>query len=201
MGDIFRRGLSGGQKRRLSIGLEALSNPKNLFLDEPTSGLDSESALAVLKFLKSYASGPGRRVILTIHQPSSFIWALIDRVVLLSKGNLVYQGARGKMENFFAYAGSPTPPHYNPSDHYLAVVNTEFSMCAKDPDEWHSFFLEWRQTNDAGHQVQLSQKHHDRMSRRPATCWSSRRTTRRTKRTSQTAGALQSRQTKASWTF
>lgn len=159
VGDIFRRGLSGGQKRRLSIGLEALSNPKNLFVDEPTSGLDSESALAVMKFLKTYATGgPGRRVILTIHQPSSFIWELIDRVVLLSKGRLVYQGSRQKMESFFEYCGSPTPTHYNPSDHYVAAVNTEFSMCVKSPDEWHASFLDWRQGNDAN-QVLLSKKH------------------------------------------
>jgi ABC-type multidrug transport system ATPase subunit/ABC-type multidrug transport system permease subunit len=161
VGDIFRRGLSGGQKRRLSIGLEALSNPKNLFLDEPTSGLDSESALAVLKFLKSYASSiPGRRVILTIHQPSSFIWELIDRVVLLSKGRLVYQGPRGKMEDFFEYAGCPTPLHYNPSDHYLAQVNTEFSLSTRSPDEWHDSFMEWC-LNNGTQQVMLSQKQHE----------------------------------------
>ncbi|KAL7525097.1 hypothetical protein ACHAXR_001883, partial [Thalassiosira sp. AJA248-18] len=187
VGDIFRRGLSGGQKRRLSIGLEALSNPKNLYLDEPTSGLDSESALAVLKFLKSYASA-GRRVVLTIHQPSSFIWELIDRVVLLSKGALVYQGKRSsttalcylfldlylltyitsqtsqysgprnRMEDFFEYANTPTPPHYNPADHYIASVNTEFSLCEKSPDEWHATFMDWCQKFDA-RQVELSQKH------------------------------------------
>lgn len=158
VGDIFRRGLSGGQKRRLSIGLEALSNPNNLFLDEPTSGLDSESALAVMKYLKSYVtSRPGRRVILTIHQPSSFIWDLIDRIVLLSKGRLVYQGPQSKMEEFFDYAGSPTPPRYNPSDHYLAVVNTEFSLCEKSPDEWHAAFVDWRQRNN-GEQAMISNK-------------------------------------------
>jgi ABC-type multidrug transport system ATPase subunit len=63
VGDIFLKGLSGGQKRRLSVALEALTKPKNLFLDEPTSGLDAESAYQVMEFLKSYArAGPGRRV-------------------------------------------------------------------------------------------------------------------------------------------
>jgi len=63
VGDLFLKGLSGGQKRRLSIALEALTGPKNFFLDEPTSGLDAESALQVMEFLKDYArAAPGRRV-------------------------------------------------------------------------------------------------------------------------------------------
>jgi ABC-type multidrug transport system ATPase subunit len=63
VGDIFLKGLSGGQKRRLSIALEALSHPKNFILDEPTSGLDAESAFQVMEFLKKYVrASPGRRV-------------------------------------------------------------------------------------------------------------------------------------------
>ena len=106
VGDVFLKGLSGGQKRRLSVALEALSSPKNFFLDEPTSGLDSESAYQLMKFLKAYVNeAKGRRVILTIHQPSSIIWSLIDNVVLLSKGHLVYQGPRQNIEEFFAHCG------------------------------------------------------------------------------------------------
>lgn len=63
VGDVFLKGLSGGQKRRLSVALEALTHPNNFFLDEPTSGLDSESAYQVMGFLKKYArAAPGRRV-------------------------------------------------------------------------------------------------------------------------------------------
>lgn len=63
VGDIFLKGLSGGQKRRLSVALEALTQPKNFFLDEPTSGLDAESAYQVMEFLKKYVrASPGRRV-------------------------------------------------------------------------------------------------------------------------------------------
>lgn len=94
VGDLFRKGLSGGQQRRLSVALEALSGPETLFLDEPTSGLDSESAFQVMKFLRGYARSSSRRVILTIHQPSSFIWEMLDNIVLLSKGQLIYQGQR-----------------------------------------------------------------------------------------------------------
>ena len=73
VGDIFKSGLSGGQQRRLSVALEALTCPNTFLLDEPTSGLDAASALQVMDFLRtSSREAPGRRVILTIHQPSSF---------------------------------------------------------------------------------------------------------------------------------
>ena len=147
VGDLFLKGLSGGQKRRLSIALEALSNPQNFFLDEPTSGLDAESALQVMDFLKTYArAAPGRRVILTIHQPSSFIWNLIDHVVLLSKGKLMYQGPRSDMESFFEFAGSPTPTNYNPADHYVTAVNDEFRHHALSVDEWATKYAEYTPT-------------------------------------------------------
>eukprot|EP00565_Helicotheca_tamesis_P005736 CAMPEP_0185727946 /NCGR_PEP_ID=MMETSP1171-20130828/3465_1 /TAXON_ID=374046 /ORGANISM="Helicotheca tamensis, Strain CCMP826" /LENGTH=638 /DNA_ID=CAMNT_0028396591 /DNA_START=36 /DNA_END=1952 /DNA_ORIENTATION=+ len=144
VGDIFLKGLSGGQKRRLSIALEALSNPENFFLDEPTSGLDSESALQVMKFLSDYVKkAPNRRVILTIHQPSSFIWQLVDNVVLLTKGRLVYQGPRKKIEPFFESLGYPTPQEYNPADHYVTAVNDEFSLHELSAEEWEKAYINW----------------------------------------------------------
>lgn len=145
VGDMFRKGLSGGQQRRLSIALEALSDPDTLFLDEPCSGLDSESAYQVMKFLNSYSRRSGRRVILTIHQPSSFIWQMIDNVVLLSKGHLMYQGPRSQMESFFAHNDCPCPSEYNPADHYVTVVNDDFEeLHEKSIEDWASAFEEWQ---------------------------------------------------------
>lgn len=150
VGDLFLKGLSGGQKRRLSIALEALSHPTNFFLDEPTSGLDAESALQVMEFLKDYARGaPGRRVILTIHQPSSFIWETIDHIVLLSKGQLVYNGARAQCENFFAAQGYPTLPGWNSADHYVTAINDEFRNHAMSVPEWATKFKEWKSSESA----------------------------------------------------
>jgi ABC-type multidrug transport system ATPase subunit len=149
VGDIFFQGLSGGQKRRLSIALEALSNPNVFILDEPTSGLDAESALQVMSFLKIYVQGaPGRRVILTIHQPSSFIWDLIDDVVLLSKGKLMYSGPRSTMENFFVAAGYPTPEHWNPADFYITAVNDEFKNHCLSVEEWSNLFKTYTASNE-----------------------------------------------------
>lgn len=154
VGDLFLKGLSGGQKRRLSIALEALSSPDNFVLDEPTSGLDAESALQVMEFLKSYARGAaGRRVVLTIHQPSTFIWERIDNVVLLSKGMIVYEGARSDMEEFFASCGHPTPPLWNCPDHFVTMVNDEFRDHAKSVKEWVDLYSTWEQRHNLSSMV------------------------------------------------
>jgi len=151
VGDIFLKGLSGGQKRRLSICLEALSNPTNFVLDEPTSGLDAESALQVMDFLKKYVlKARGRRVILTIHQPNNFIWKLVDNCILLSKGQLVYEGPRSRMEEFFARQKHPTPNDWNPSDWYVTMVNDEFRNHSLSVNKWAKLYREW----DPNFQVQ-----------------------------------------------
>ena len=144
VGDLFRKGLSGGQKRRLSVALEALSSPETLFLDEPTSGLDAESAYRMMCFLREYAKPKGRRVILTIHQPSSFLWKLIDNVILLSRGKLMYEGPRKRMTEFFADNDCPCPSDYNPADHFVTLVNDEFVLHQKSVDDWADSFQDWK---------------------------------------------------------
>lgn len=104
-GGKMMRGISGGERRRVSIAVELLSNPRILLLDEPTSGLDSASAQTVMEAVADVAKhSPMRRyapyyfnfqpiVILSIHQPSSSIYALFDQVILLSRGYSVYSGS------------------------------------------------------------------------------------------------------------
>ena len=104
-----------------------------------------------MEFLKSYARGAaGRRVILTIHQPSTFIWQLIDNVVLLAKGKLMYEGSRENMEAFFEKNEHPTPHGWNPADHYVTMVNDEFRDHARSVDEWASLYLEWQKNHHLG---------------------------------------------------
>ena len=91
VGNWHLRGLSGGEKKRLSIALEILVRPRLMFLDEPTSGLDSASAFFVVQALKSVARD-GRTVVSSIHQPSSEVFALFDDLFLLSGGETVYFG-------------------------------------------------------------------------------------------------------------
>lgn len=89
VGDFEKKGLSGGEKRRLSLAVEILNDPEIIFLDEPTSGLDSFSALLVVSLLKKEAS-KGRIVICSLHQPSFEILDLIDNVIVLNHGLTVY---------------------------------------------------------------------------------------------------------------
>ncbi|WOG96299.1 hypothetical protein DCAR_0415634 [Daucus carota subsp. sativus] len=125
IGNWHLRGISGGEKRRVSIALEILMRPRLLFLDEPTSGLDSASAFFVTQTLRAL-SRDGRTVIASIHQPSSEVFELFDRLYLLSGGKTVYFGQASEAYEFFAQAGFPCPSLRNPSDHFLRCINSDF---------------------------------------------------------------------------
>ncbi|GMN26239.1 hypothetical protein TIFTF001_001229 [Ficus carica] len=125
VGNWHLRGLSGGEKKRLSIALEILTRPRLLFLDEPTSGLDSASAFFVIQTLRNIARD-GRTVISSIHQPSSEVFALFDDLFLLSGGQTSYFGPAKMAVEFFAKAGFPCPSRRNPSDHFLRCINSGF---------------------------------------------------------------------------
>lgn len=84
IGDEGRRGVSGGERRRVSIGIDIIHKPSLLFLDEPTSGLDSTSAYSVVEKVKDIARG-GSIVLMTIHQPSFRIQLLLDRITVLAR--------------------------------------------------------------------------------------------------------------------
>ncbi|KAI3969445.1 hypothetical protein MKX01_020006 [Papaver californicum] len=100
VGGAFVKGISGGERKRTSIGYEILVDPSLLLLDEPTSGLDSTSANRLLQILQSIAM-TGRTVITTIHQPSSRMFHMFDKLLLIGEGYPVYYGkARESMEYF-----------------------------------------------------------------------------------------------------
>ncbi|XP_012086194.2 ABC transporter G family member 15 [Jatropha curcas] len=125
IGNWLLRGISGGEKRRLSISLEILTQPHVMFLDEPTSGLDSASAFFVIQVLRNIAL-EGRLVVCSIHQPSSYIFDLFDDLCLLSSGETIYFGEAKTAIKFFAEAGFPCPTRTNPSDHFLRCINSDF---------------------------------------------------------------------------
>jgi energy-coupling factor transporter ATP-binding protein EcfA2 len=85
------KGISGGEMKRTSVGIELVTSPKCVFLDEPTSGLDSEIAMTIMRSLRDVASH-GRTVALTIHQPNSDITELFDDFLLMAKGRVMYAG-------------------------------------------------------------------------------------------------------------
>ncbi|XP_057955499.1 ABC transporter G family member 12-like isoform X2 [Malania oleifera] len=127
IGNWHLRGISGGEKKRLSIALEILTRPRILFLDEPTSGLDSASAFFVVQTLRNIARD-GRTVVSSIHQPSSEVFALFDDLFLLAGGETVYFGDAKMAVQFFTKAGFPCPSRRNPSDHFLRCVNSDFDV-------------------------------------------------------------------------
>ncbi|MED6145133.1 ATP-binding cassette sub- G member 1 [Stylosanthes scabra] len=123
------KGISGGQKRRVSICIEILTNPTLLFLDEPTSGLDSAASYYVMKRIKSqldHNDGIQRTVIASIHQPSAEVFQFFDNLCLLSAGTTVYFGPASSAIQFFASNGFPCPALQNPSDHLLKTINKDF---------------------------------------------------------------------------
>lgn len=87
------KGISGGQKRRVSVGFALLAQTPGVFLDEPTSGLDSESAISIMQTLKTLAVEGGCTILCTLHQPNSDITELFDDFMLLASGHMVYAGA------------------------------------------------------------------------------------------------------------
>ncbi|XP_047327814.1 ABC transporter G family member 8-like [Impatiens glandulifera] len=116
-------GLSGGERRRVSIGLSLLHDPAVLILDEPTSGLDSTSAFNVIQTLRLIASSKQRTVILSIHQPSFKILSIIDRILLMSKGGVVHHGTLFSLEEFLLSKGFTVPPQLNSLEYAMELLN------------------------------------------------------------------------------
>ncbi|KAL0583310.1 hypothetical protein ABG067_006811 [Albugo candida] len=130
--------LSVEQKKRVTIGVEVVSNPSILFLDEPTSGLDARSAIVVMRGVQSIAR-TGRTVLCTIHQPSISIFELFDALLLLQRGGFTaYFGDLGKdsitmLEYFASIPGTEQiRPQYNPATYMLEVIGAGIGRDVKD---------------------------------------------------------------------
>ncbi|XP_035256935.1 ATP-binding cassette sub-family G member 8 [Anguilla anguilla] len=124
VGNEYVRGVSGGERRRVSIAVQLLWNPGILILDEPTSGLDSFTAHNLVITLSRLARG-NRLVLLSVHQPRSDIFQLFDLVVLLSSGSAAYCGPAREMVPYFTALGHPCPRYCNPSDFYVDLISVD----------------------------------------------------------------------------
>lgn len=119
------RGISGGEKRRVSIACELVTSPSIIFLDEPTSGLDAYSALSVVEGLHRLAREYNRTVVFTIHQPRSNIVALFDKLIMLAKGRVMYSGEMVACQQYFAEVGFPCPAGFNIADYLGKCEETQ----------------------------------------------------------------------------
>ncbi len=121
VGSELVKGISGGERKRTSVGVELVTRPAVLFLDEPTSGLDSFSAVQLCQVLKKVAAA-GASVLFTIHQPASEIFNSFDGVILMNQGRVMYQGSISNVSAFFGQRGYPIPVNHNPADWIIVSV-------------------------------------------------------------------------------
>nr|XP_018680508.1 PREDICTED: ABC transporter G family member 28-like [Musa acuminata subsp. malaccensis] len=122
VGTVEKRGISGGQRKRVNVGLEMVMEPSLLILDEPTSGLDSSSSQLLLRALRREAL-EGVNICMVVHQPSYTLFKMFDDLILLAKGGLtVYHGSVKKVEEYFAGLGINVPERVNPPDYFIDIL-------------------------------------------------------------------------------
>ncbi|KAL4803434.1 P-loop containing nucleoside triphosphate hydrolase protein [Aspergillus unguis] len=127
VGTPIRKGISGGQKRRVSVASQLITCPKILFLDEPTSGLDSTASYEVISYVKKLARANNLIIIASIHQPSTTTFQLFDKLLLLSGGKTCYYGPVRDVPSYFGSIGCPIPSHTNPAEYILDIVSSDFA--------------------------------------------------------------------------
>lgn len=147
IGDEHTRGVSGGQRKRVNIGLELVTDPSIMFLDEPTSGLDSTTATSLCQTLRKITRERNMTTVAVIHQPSLTSFLEFDDLLLLGKGGrVIYHGPLNEAPDYFASIGFPLPISCNPSDFYLDVA-CGVIPCKNDPHfEWPKLFDLWEST-------------------------------------------------------
>jgi len=122
VGGQIRKGISGGEKKRLNIGFELLADPSVIFLDEPTSGLDSYTSFLIMSLIQRIARENNVIIVYTIHQPSLDIFKLFDNLMVLDKGKVVYFGRAEAATDFYASMNYPCPIHISPPNHFIKVA-------------------------------------------------------------------------------
>jgi len=126
-GDALRPGLSGGQRRRLSLAIALIKQPKLVILDEPTSGLDSAAAAAITKLLKVSARRTNACIVCTVHQPSAAMLAGFDKVFVLAEGRTAFMGPTPTLTSHLATLGFNAPSDCNPAEFVLDLVSKDIT--------------------------------------------------------------------------
>ena len=132
VGGTFLPKISGGERKRIAFGCEMITDPRIILMDEPTSGLDSFNAFSVLRILKRQTQSFGCSIVCTLHQPSSDLFKLFDRVICLSEGRTLYNGRVADIKPYFeGQFGLQMPRYTNPSD-YLIKLATDTRLVSAD---------------------------------------------------------------------
>ncbi|KAJ5468057.1 ABC-2 type transporter [Penicillium sp. IBT 31633x] len=132
IGSELIKGISGGEKRRVSIAIQILTDPKVLLLDEPTSGLDAFTAMSIIELLHSLAA-EGRTLILTLHQSRTDLFTHFSQVILLARGGYpIYAGPGTQMLAHFAGQGHECPRTTNPADFVLDLITIDLQQADRE---------------------------------------------------------------------
>ena len=122
VGGIYKRGISGGEKKRTSIGIELVSDPNLLFLDEPTTGLDSTTAFDIIQNVAKLKE-LGMTIITTIHQPSEEIMSMFDKVLILCEGNIIYDESPKGIPEYLERFGFELPQFETPIEYFMKILD------------------------------------------------------------------------------
>lgn len=160
VGDASRPVISGGQRKRVNIGMELAAAPMAIFLDEPTSGLDATSAATIMRLLKAI-SRLGVTTIAIIHQPREQIFYGFDQLLLLAQGRSVYSGPTEDVQNYFEGLGFAFPQRSNPADALIDIITGDGAQytvgAGKRETDVRTLIDEWKTRGQYGvHQKHLS---------------------------------------------
>ncbi|KAK6191382.1 hypothetical protein SNE40_003088 [Patella caerulea] len=145
MGNSTTSGLTDGDRMRASIACELITNPLMIVIDEPTADLDAFTSIALIKTLKAYTQKSNKTVIMTTQKPSSQIFHMLDQLLLLSEGQVVYFGDSHKVMNFFENIGLHIEPNFNPADFILEKLEgdketrekiSDAALDFRNSDQW-----------------------------------------------------------------
>lgn len=147
VGTVEKRGISGGQRKRVNVGIELVMEPSLLFLDEPTSGLDSSSSQLLLRTLRREAL-EGVNICMVVHQPSYTLFQTFDDLILLAKGGLTaYHGPVKKVEDYFCNLGIVVPERVNPPDYYIDILEGMVKTSSSSGVSYTELPVRWMQHN------------------------------------------------------
>ena len=143
IGGGLKKGISGGERKRVCIAAELITEPFLLFCDEPTSGLDSETALIIIRALRELGLAKGMSILCSIHQPNSLVFNEFDDLCFMVAGRCTYLGKCSDAKDYFAgILKSPCPENFNPPDWFMEqAVSGQLDgiqMEVQIPDDFHN---------------------------------------------------------------
>ncbi|KAF7684054.1 ABC transporter G family member 7 [Astathelohania contejeani] len=141
--DQLLKNISGGEKKRVAIGVELVSNPHILFLDEPLSGLDSYNGIKILGVLRNLLSF-NKTILVTIHQPSEKMLEMFDGLILMHEGEIIFQGTIEECKDLMESCGYPKPENMSLSEHFLDVVSLDVESIDTSQERINKVKTKWK---------------------------------------------------------